>query len=87
MTARLRGRAAVKQRARRLRADPLCQDCKAKGLVRLADVVDHITPLAKGGDDSDANTRNLCDDCHYVRTGEQFGFKTKPRFGADGWPI
>ena len=36
-------------------------------------MVDHIKPLALGGTDDDANTRNLCDAHHHAVTGEQFG--------------
>ncbi len=87
MAERLRGRQAVAQRLRRLKAEPLCRDCAAQGIVTAAEVVDHIVPLALGGDDSDANTRNLCTACHNIRTAEQFGLRRKVRIGADGWPV
>src|SRR5690349_15324776 len=88
-TPRLRGRAAVAQRDRRLqRTNYLCEDCLAKGIVRLATVVDHIIPLSKGGPDTDGNTRNLCDEHNLKRTAEQFGHKAPvQRIGADGWPV
>lgn len=86
-TERLRGRAAVAQRKRRLEAEPLCRDCKAEGVIRPADVVDHIVPLAKGGEDTDANCRSLCNEHHTERTAEQFGHKRKVAIGADGWPV
>lgn len=89
-TPRLRGRAGVEQRDRRLkRTDYLCEMCKAKGIIRLATVVDHIKPLAKGGKDIDDNTRNLCDPHHAEVTAIQFGFQRMPKrqIGADGWPI
>lgn len=87
-TPRLRGRAGVEQRRRRLaRSSYLCEDCQADGRTRLADVVDHIVPLAKGGPDTDDNTRNLCHDHHRARTAEQFGHRAPPqRIGLDGWP-
>lgn len=71
------------------RSNGLCQDCLNANPRRLqrADVVDHILPLAKGGDDVDSNTRNLCNPCHEKRTGEQFGFKHRPTIGHDGWGI
>ena len=47
MTGRLRGRRAVTQRLRRLRAEPLCRDCAARGRVELATVPDHIVPLVE----------------------------------------
>ncbi|MES2173858.1 MAG: HNH endonuclease signature motif containing protein [Pseudomonadota bacterium] len=83
---RLRGRAGVEQRKRRLmRSSGLCEICQAKGKTALATVVDHIKPLALGGDDADENTRNLCDPCHKVATAEQFGYYKG--VSADGWPI
>jgi 5-methylcytosine-specific restriction protein A len=47
--------------------------CLDEGLTRPADAVDHIRPLAHGGLDVDANTRNLCDPHHKQVTIEQFG--------------
>jgi 5-methylcytosine-specific restriction protein A len=68
-TPRLRGRAAVAQRKRRLqRTNGLCERCLEKGKVRIAKVVDHIKPLAFGGSDEDGNTQNLCSDCDAVKT-------------------
>lgn len=88
LTERLRGRAAVEQRKRRLaRTHGLCEHCSAKGRVRVATVVNHKLPLAHGGSDEDDNTENLCRECDLVVTAEQFGFKSKVRIGADGWPL
>lgn len=87
MAERLRGRAGVEQRKRRLHAEPLCRDCKAKGRVTLATVPDHITPLALGGSDDDSNIRCLCDLCHKTRTAEQFGQRKRVAYGVDGWPV
>lgn len=87
MVERLRGRAAVAQRKRRLeRTHYLCERCAERGVTRVADVVDHVKPLALGGDDSDDNTRNLCNDCHYEVGGEQFGYRVKQRITLSGWP-
>jgi len=86
MTPRLRGRRAVEQRKRRLDAEPLCRMCKAKGRTTIATVVDHIVPLAQGGDDSDENCRPLCDEHHAQATAEQFGHRKKVRISLDGWP-
>ena len=89
MPERLRGRAGVKQRdQRKQRTNYLCEMCNAKGRTQLAEVVDHIVPLSKGGSDEDSNTRNLCTPCHAEVTAKQFGYK-EPRklIGLDGWPI
>ena len=86
MVERLRGRAAVAQRKRRMhRTHGLCEDCLPHRITA-ASVVDHIVPLAHGGSDDDENTRNLCNPCHARRTAEQFGHKPKLDIGADGWP-
>jgi 5-methylcytosine-specific restriction enzyme A len=85
---RLRGRAGVAQRARRLAAEPLCRDCLAETPPRItpATVPDHIKPLAKGGTDTDDNIRCLCEAHHRIRTAEQFGHRKPVRIGDDGWP-
>ncbi len=75
------------QRLRRLKAEPLCRDCAAAGIVREATVPDHIVPLAHGGTDEDSNIRCLCAECHARRTAEQFGRRRKVPVDADGWPI
>ncbi|WP_366521669.1 HNH endonuclease signature motif containing protein [Brevundimonas sp.] len=87
MADRLRGRAAVIQRLRRLQAEPLCRDCAAKGRIREATAPDHIVPLTHGGSDEDSNIRCLCADCHQARTAEQFGHRRTVATGPDGWPI
>ena len=85
---RIRGRAGMAMRKRRMiRSNWLCEDCKAKGTIQSADVVDHIKPLALGGLDVDENTRNLCQECHEARTAEQFGHRKRIATGLDGWPI
>lgn len=82
-TPRLRGRAAVAQRLRRLRrTHGLCEHCEAEGRVEVAVEVDHIRPLSEGGSDEDANTQNLCKMHHDKKT----GYRIKPMIGADGWP-
>jgi 5-methylcytosine-specific restriction protein A len=84
---RIRGRLGMKLRRQRLAAEPLCRDCKDKGIIRIACTPDHIKPLAQGGEDVDSNCRSLCAECHDLRTREQFGQKApRPTIGADGWP-
>mgnify|MGYP003633721641 CR=1 FL=1 len=86
-TPRLRGRRAVEVRKARLAAEPLCRRCIEHGRVVPSVVPDHITPLAKGGADTDDNIRCLCHDCHSFYTAEQFGHRKRVRIGADGWPV
>lgn len=90
MAERIRGRRGLALRQRRLaRSNYLCTDCLNADprVIRTADVVDHIVPLALGGEDIDDNTRNLCDEHHRIRTAEQFGHRYKPETGEDGWPL
>ena len=84
---RLRGRAGMKQRARRLQAEPLCRDCAAAGRVTPSYTPDHIIPLTNGGPDTDDNIRCLCKPCHEARTAEQFGFRKVVGADKDGWPV
>jgi len=86
-TPRLRGRAGVEQRRRRLEAEPLCRDCLSSGKVTPATVPDHIVPLAHGGPDVDTNVRCLCRRHHLLRSAEQFGFRPTIEIGVDGWPV
>lgn len=88
MAERLRGRAGVAQRDRRLkRTNYLCEMCLPSRIVP-ADVVDHIKPLALGGEDTDDNTRNLCHRHHAEVTAVQFGTKPpKRQISVDGWHV
>jgi len=61
---RLRGRERMRRRHELFRAQPFCQHCgEAVSTVR-----DHVTPLAEGGTEADANTQALCDACHDRKT-------------------
>lgn len=84
---RIQGRAGIALRKRRLALEPLCRDCKAKGIYTASTVPDHIIPLSQGGTEDQSNIRCLCQPCHDRRTAEQFGYKAKPTIGVDGWPI
>lgn len=73
---RLRGRAGVEQRRRRMeRSGWLCEMCLAEGRTTLATVVNHKVPLAKGGSDLDSNTENLCARHDAEVTARQFGHR------------
>jgi 5-methylcytosine-specific restriction protein A len=63
-----------------------CPRCKG-GELRLtpANEVDHIRPLAQGGDRLDmANLRAVNSACHRRLTLEQRGFEIKPRYNKQG---
>ncbi|MEV1092700.1 HNH endonuclease [Streptomyces microflavus] len=52
--------------------------CARCGSLVLADVVDvdHMQPLALGGEDTDSNVQALCHPCHQLKTGGEFGRTT-----------
>jgi len=62
------GTTGMNLRRRRLRAEPLCRHCVAKGRVSASTVPDHIIPLGQGGTDDDFNIQCLCQDCHLIKT-------------------
>ena len=47
------------------RENPLCEDCRDRGITKLADLVHHIVPISKGGDRlAFSNLKSLCKACH-----------------------
>lgn len=87
---RIRGSAGQKLRARRLaRTHGLCEHCLGDNVTRLATIVNHIVPLARGGPDTDENTENLCAAHDAIVTAQQFN-KAQPikgrGIGRDGRP-
>jgi hypothetical protein len=84
MPERLRGRAGVKQRDRRLRrTNYLCELCLEKGITREAKIVDHKIPLAFGGTDDDENTQNLCNECNDFKTAYESASSEAASFHPD----
>lgn len=81
MTERLRGRRWMAMRKRIITAHPICQICNAA----VAEVVDHIVPLAKGGTNDDDNLQSACKPCN-VSKGVKASYQARI-IGADGWPI
>ena len=60
-TERERGRPGTRARRRVLERDGyLCQVCLDDGRVTVADEVDHVVPLHRGGSDTDANKQSIC---------------------------
>lgn len=58
-----------KTRAYKLRMNPLCEECMRQGRLRTAVLVDHITPIKKGGARLDVyNLQSLCQSCHNRKT-------------------
>lgn len=59
------GQAALK---RRRAQHPFCAHCDARGITRAAVEMDHVVPLALGGEDVDDNIQGLCLPCHAIKT-------------------
>ena len=59
----------------------LCEDCKARGIIRAGDCVHHVIPLTPSNLSSEnitldfANLRLLCDECH-ARVHQERGDET-----------
>lgn len=73
-----------------LSANPLCVMCRKVGLIRSAEVVDHVVPH-KGSETlfwDVANWQSLCKEHH---DGDkkliEAGKTPRPTIGADGWPV
>lgn len=59
-------------RATQKTKQPLCEECKSKGRITAATVVDHITPVRLGGDFWDtANHQSLCRPCHQAKSASE----------------
>lgn len=57
-----------KARARLLREEPLCRECRKVGRVTAARIADHVKPLAQGGSREPENLQPLCTACHREKT-------------------
>ena len=78
----------VKLRQYVMRRDAgLCQVCAKQGYTTQATEVDHITPKASCGTDSDANLQAICRACHADKTIADAGGTVRQAIGVDGWPI
>ncbi|MEZ2293083.1 HNH endonuclease [Variovorax sp. RCC_210] len=51
-------------RAALFQRQPLCEVCERLGLVTVATIRDHRTPLAEGGADDATNEQAICAPCH-----------------------
>lgn len=78
------GRQHAKLRARLLAEQPICAICGTAP----ATIADHIVSIANGGPvHSMANLQGLCPPCHRTKSLQERGYRVKPTFGVDGWPI
>ena len=58
------GRAWKRIRDRKIKANPLCEECLKNGVLKPAEEVHHIVPLADGGTSERSNLISLCRSCH-----------------------
>ena len=55
-----------------LQGSPLCAECKARDVVKLGSVIDHIKPVRLGGDFWDLeNLQTLCESCHNSKSAKE----------------
>lgn len=54
-----------------------CARCLRDVLASAIDI-DHVLPLALGGEDVDDNVQTLCRGCHKLKTREDFGAQPTP---------
>jgi len=47
-----------------MQTNPLCEQCKRKGITTAGQCVDHIRPLSQGGTNDFSNLQTLCNSCH-----------------------
>ena len=58
-------------------AHPLCEECKRKGIIKAAEVTDHIIPWPICGDFFDtSNLQSLCEDCNREK-----GYRDREKIG------
>ena len=86
---RIRGRRLQRINSEVLRKQPLCVRCLEFGRIKLAEVVDHITPLAKEKvpDNPYLPRQGLCRRCHDAKTASDFGLRFNQGFDAQGNPL
>jgi 5-methylcytosine-specific restriction protein A len=60
-----------KARARLLRDEPLCRECRKNNRTTIATIADHVRPLAEGGARDASNLQPLCKLCSDAKTAEE----------------
>ena len=83
---RMTGRKLQARRERWFRKAPLCVHCQRDGRVTPATQLDHIVALDNGGPDIESNLQGLCDDCHAIKTANDFGHVQRVGADASGLP-
>lgn len=85
---RTRGRKLQAMREQHFRKEPLCVMCQVQGRITLAQELDHVVALSKGGSDR-GKRQGLCKEHHLQKTAKDKGINYHPKvtIGKDGWPI
>lgn len=68
---RIRGRKLQNLRVELFSNEPFCRVCAAKGLTVIADIRDHIIPVAEGGTEDPRNIQPLCHECSDAKTRDE----------------
>jgi len=83
---RLTGKRLQRLRGHIRDQQPLCLKCLEVGVLKEWEELDHITPYAKGGDDSLDNLQGLCKAHHAAKTATDMGYRITEPCGLDGFP-
>ena len=75
-------------RADVLKDEPLCRFCKAQGVTRLAEIVDHVVPIESGGAEYErSNLQPLCRWHHHKKSVWDRQDKSHRVVDKDGLPL
>lgn len=62
----------IKVRDLKRRLNPICEECERNNIITPYHTIDHIKPIAEGGEWLDLdNLQTLCDKCHRVKTAKE----------------
>jgi len=83
-TPRQRGSVWMRRREQWLHHNPLCVECMRAGRAAAAEEVDHVIPLADGGDDDESNLQSLCKPCHMAKTAREAAARARGEISPPG---
>ena len=58
----------------------VCPRCKVQDAVRAASIVDHVTPLWAGGQESDDNRQSISVECHDLKSAHEAKCRARGAF-------
>lgn len=71
VTPRQRGDNWMRIRLKWFRSNPICVSCESYGVIQIAQELDHVVPLCKGGADDESNYQSLCIECHKEKSKDE----------------